>query len=388
MLKLLMWLVGYVSFTARGGFTERFLNLCKIHNINLRNVQDNVSEIKAVALKTEFEKIDIPAQNSGMTIADVKEKGLPFLIKKYKYRAGVLAGVVFAGVFIWFMSGFIWDVEIENDTGFMPEGFETAVYDEGVKVGARKSKIDILTVQENLKDKFADISWVSLNIFGSKAQIEYTPIKKNEPLDDAVTPTNIVASKKGKIVLVEGYRGQNEVKEGDYVEKGDLLISGINVNADLTETLVHAQGKVFALTNTNKVFKQKIKNEVYLTSDNKRKFTLKLFGISIPLSVKSDDEYFNESVIYLKGNNTELPVGISRKDSLNFENATIELTEEQAELLLLKRCITYKRNHFLNVEKEKNEYEISNKLSEIELKFSISCVENIAEERRVFIEEN
>ena len=82
MIKLLRLLCGYVIFEASGGFCERFLNLCKINNLNLWNIKNDGVKVVAFTTASEFASIKKPAQNAGMKINVVKECGLPFFIKR------------------------------------------------------------------------------------------------------------------------------------------------------------------------------------------------------------------------------------------------------------------------------------------------------------------
>ena len=57
MVRLLQWLLGYVYFTAEGGFAERFLNLCKLRGINLRNIKNDGIKVNACTSLKEFERL-------------------------------------------------------------------------------------------------------------------------------------------------------------------------------------------------------------------------------------------------------------------------------------------------------------------------------------------
>ncbi len=388
MIRLLRWFLGYVYFEAVGGFSERFLNLCKIRGIPLWNVSNNGVKVKAVTSIEGFQKLNIPCENSGMVLENIKEKGLKSLVNQHKSRFGLVLGLVFAVLFISFVSGFIWNVEIIEKEGVKLDNFTEILAEEGVKIGARKSKIDVLQVQESILNKCPQLSWISINIFGSKAQIEYTPIKKNVPQDDAKTPKNLVATKKGKIVLVEGYRGKNEVKEGDYVDKGDLLISGVTVNGDLSESFVHASGKIFALTENKERITYPLKSKLTLVNERKSIYEINIFGFGIPFSRRENGEYMSKNQINLQGNGTVLPFGINRYDNLSFSEKEVELKSPQARLLLLEKCVEYKREQYADVEFEKISYGFFGNNSEAGVDFLVECLENIACEGDVFVEEN
>lgn len=386
MIELLRLFKGYIIFVAEGGFAERFLNLCRVNGINLWKVENDGSDVKACTTIQEFKKLKGFAQNAGMDIKIVKNRGLPFVAKRHKWRAGVVVGLFMTFLFIWFMSGFVWSVEIVEE-GAKIENLETIVYDEGVKTGVRKSKIDILQVQENILEKIPELSWVSVNIFGSKARIEYTIAKKARPIEDKTIPKNIVAKKNGQIVLVEGYEGTNMVKEGAFVAKGSLLISGVVINGDMTEEVIRAKGKVFAITE-NEIIKNKSKRaDSQIVESSKVRYVIYLFGLEIPLGMK-DKWKMSRTDIFLVGNNTTLPVGFIREDFFSVNDKKITLNEKECSLLGLLECVEEKRKQFSLAEIEKTVSIVKQKGDQTEVKLYIKCKEDIGVEDNVFVDKN
>ena len=388
MIELLRLFKGYIIFIAEGGFAERFLNLCRINGINLWNVENDGTNVKACTTISEFMRLKTPAQNAGMDIKILENRGLPFVARRHKWRAGVLAGILMTCGFIWYMSGFIWNVEIVDEKGQKIENLPKVVYEEGVRTGIRKSQIDVLQVQENILEQFPELSWVSVNIFGSKAQVEYTIAKKATPAQDETTPKNIIAKKNGCIVLVEGYEGTNMVKEGENVAKGSLLISGVITNGDLTEEFVHAKGKVFAVTengvlkNNSKEFKSKV---IFST---KTRYVCYLFGLRIPLGISEKDIEMSETDIFLVGNNTVLPVGFIREDNIKLRDEEVTLNKKECELLALLECVQEKRQEFSAAEIEKTKCSVEENGNKISVKLYIKCKEDIGVEGDVFVEKN
>lgn len=376
MITLLRLLQGYVVFEAIGGFTERFLNLCKINNVNLWNVKNDGVKVIAFTSRAEFMRITVPAENSGMSINVLSQKGLPFFVRRHKWRCGAVAGVAFIVSSLLFVSSFIWDVELVSTDGVKIDGFTEKLDELGVRVGARKKNVDILAVQEELLDSFSQLSWVSVNIFGTKAQVEYTYAKPQLPMVDKNDYTNIVAKKDGRIVLVEGYSGTNIVKRGDFVTKGSLLISGVVKNADLSESIVHASGRVFAQTKTAVISNSLSLHNVETIQSSERDYFFNFFWFSIPLGRKADDGLSETTAMLLEGNDTVLPIGITRVDTVCSVKAAVELSERELLLFNLLECVEEKRAGFEDTEIEA----VSSRITEDGVVLEIECVENIAEE--------
>ncbi len=387
MIQILRLIKGYVEFCAEGGFPERFINLCNIKGINLWNVKNDGVKVVAFTTEQEFQELKIPAENSGMTLKIIKSRGLKTFAKRHKWRCGVASGIIFAFCFWIFMSGFIWEVEVLATDGVNVEDFTESLAGLGVKIGARKSKIDIIQVQNQLMNEYNELLWVSLNIFGGKAQVEMSEFIEQKDITDIKTPINIVASKKGEIVLVKGYKGVNAVKEGDNVTKGSLLISGVVKNFDGSEYFTHAKGEVFAKTKNDEKIICSYKDKVFTTAQNENRYYLYVFSLKIPLGLKTQGEFHTESKKLLKSGETILPFGIIREDNYTKFEKVIEYSPKQAMLFGLLEGVQTKRDKYNKSELKSVKYSFIEEEGKGEIKVKINCIEDIAEEREIMTEQ-
>ncbi|MBR2877062.1 MAG: sporulation protein YqfD, partial [Clostridia bacterium] len=282
-INLLRLILGFVEFEAKGGFSERFLNLCTINGITLWNVINDGVKVKACTDIKSYKRIRKSAHNSGMRVRITAKHGLPFFVKNNKARVGILIGAVLAVSFLAFSSCVIWDVEISGNDYVKSEALLESLEKNGVRVGALKGDIDTVSIAENLLEEYPEISWASINIFGTKAALEVKENTKKPDIINSDKPTNVVARKDGQILLVQGYRGTNAVKEGDVVVKGDLLISGITLMADGSEKLVHSFGKVYANTISRFDGEEALKKDVKLLKNAGVNYKIYLLGLEIPL---------------------------------------------------------------------------------------------------------
>ena len=285
------------------------------------------------------------------------------------------------------MSGFIWEIEILETQGVNVESFTESLADLGVKVGARKSKIDVVQVQNQLMNEYSELLWVSLNIFGGKVQVEMSEFIEQKEITDTKKPVNIVASKKGEIVLVKGYRGVNSVKEGDNVTKGTLLISGVVKNFDGTEYLTHAKGEVFAKTKNREKTICPYKSNLALSSLNDSRYYLYAFSLKIPLTMKIKGDMYSESQELLKSGKAVLPFGIIREDCIKKQESIIEFSITQSKLSALLDGVKKKRCAYNKSELESVDYEFADKGDYGEIKVKVSCIEDIAKESLIFTED-
>ena len=386
MIQILRLLKGYVEFCAEGGFPERFINLCNIRGINLWNVKNDGVKVVAFTTEREFEELKIPAENSGMTLKIVKSRGLKTFVERHKWRCGAALGILLAFCFWIFMSGYIWEIEILETSSINVEDFTESLADLGVKIGARKSKIDIIQVQNQLMNEYSELLWGSLNIFGGKVQVETSGFIEQKEITDIKTPVNIVAKKKGEIVLVKGYNGVNAVKEGDNVTKGMLLISGVVKNFDGSEHFTHARGEVFAKTRNKERIDCSYKNTVLTTVQKESRYYIYVFSLKIPLGFKTNGEFLTENNKLLKSGETILPFGVIREDDFMKITKNIEYSPEETRLLGLLEGVKIKRERYNKTELQKVEYNFVDNKNSGEINIKINCIEDIATEIKILTE--
>ncbi|MBE6747987.1 MAG: hypothetical protein E7557_02025 [Ruminococcaceae bacterium] len=386
-INFLRLLLGFVEFEAKGGFPERFLNLCTINGITLWRVQNDGVKVKACTSIKAYKSIRKSARKSGMRVKIIKKRGFPFFIKNNKARVGVVVGLSLVVLFLFTSSCMLWNIEVTGNEKLKSEVLLESLYNNGVRVGVFKSKIDTIAVEGELLKEYSDLAWASINIFGTKAVLEVKENSEKPQIVDEKTPANIVAKKDGQIVLVEGHKGTNAVKEGDVVVRGDLLISGVLLNSDGSEKTVHATGKVFAKTITNLYAESIMVNSAKILNSTENKYYLYALGGEIPLFFKCKGEKLYNGEKLLESNSTKLPFGVRWECLGEFNETEIKLTENQMTLLALFESVKQKRENFSSsCEILKVDYQKQVDENKVTVKCKISAKENIAEEKEIFVE--
>lgn len=382
LVKLLRRLLGYVEFYAEGGFAERFVNLCTLEGINLTDVKNDGVKVYACTDFNGYKRIKKCARGSGMHVKIIKKHGIYIFLRSQKARIGAVFGAFAAVMLILFFSGGVWSVNIEGASDVKLQSLTKSLDDLGVFVGARKRKIDTEKVAKSLLNNNPELSWASLNMYGTRVVLEVREVTASPETKDLNVPVNIVASKRGRVVLINGHRGTNRVKEGDYVEKGDILISGITVNRDLSENIVRASGSVVCETENKKEVLCPYKSEALLCKKEKTAYKLGFFGVEIPLFFKIPGECgIGIGKVSLRGGGEALPIYILWESRADFSETSIELTKEEAFLAALAECVEAKRELLEGCEVKSLEMTKNINSSGVAVSFEADCVEDIAEEQ-------
>lgn len=378
-LKFLRLFFGYVMFTASGGFPERFLNLCRRNKITLWDLKCDNSIITACTDCGAYRRIRSSARKSGMRVRIKKKCGLPFFLARHSRRAGVLIGAFVCVALISVLSTRIWSIDVTGNVRVPSEEITAAFEKLGVRKGAAGGRIDIGSVEIAALRELPELSWLNINIEGSAARIEVRERVVTPDIDADSTPADIVAARDGQIVLLRPFNGTQEQKVGNPVLKGDLLISGIEENKDLTVSFCRASGYVVARTSRSVAAAQNTKLSVQREIKRRTTYVVNFLFFSIPLGSAGDSAYSEKSDLFING--VTLPMGIIKRTEKVLEPCEITLNEEKARLLAVTRFFDKCTVDFRYMKVESESIKTEKSADSLTVSGSFVCLENIGEER-------
>ena len=333
-ISIIRYILGYINFRAFGGFSDRFLNICTRDGIPLWNIKNVKGNISASTTINGYLSIRNAVRKSGMKVMVTERKGLIFFLKRNKIRAGLLFGVIVFASLIFILSQFVWSVSLVGNIDLQEDYLLSAFQKYGVKVGATISSIDDSDIAERVVSEVPELSWAAINRKGNVVVIEVrekTPAP--EKYDNSV-PTNLIADENGLILSIDVLSGNEEIKPGSAVTKGDLLISGVITFADGREKLVHGDGFVKALVTRKEKFNGNDFSVHNLTEEKTRK-KLFFFGIEIPLGASVGDEFYCKHKSFIESEKILLPLGIITEYSAEFSEDKIPLNNDMNDMLAL-----------------------------------------------------
>lgn len=381
LLKLFRSVSGYVEFFAKGGFGERFINLCSLHDIPLWNVKANSSGFTARTTPQGYKNILICARKSGVKTSMTRKVGLPFLIHRYRRRWGLAVGAVFLVLCLSFLSSRIWLIEITGNSAVTDEQITEAIREAGLFVGSRKSTLNPPQISLYASGKIEKLSWISVNISGSCAKIEVREGFDSPKIRDSTGNYNLVASRDAQLVILETYDGFAQAKVFNPVLKGDVLISGAYQNKDESAGFTHAYGYAVGRTEDKLKFICRADEKVYKKNLVRRVKTLYFMGLELPLgkAPKEYDACFSLKKYFSLGKKN-MPVGVFYSDYSKEKSDNHFLSQRQTKLIactrFLKSAVEYSKTH--QTISSSFSLESDNRRSEITAHFS--GYENIGEE--------
>ncbi len=229
MFRFLLYMRGYYSILVSGYGAERFINLCKIKNIYLWDLQMKQHEYSMNISKTDYRELTTIIEKTGVKVDIQRKYGLPFLfIGKYN-RILYIIFLVVAISLIFLSNIFVWKIEFEGNYTLSKEQLSDFLDDYNVKVGTLKKEIDYKVLEENLRKQYPFIKWCSIAVSGNTlvVKIEENSLYKqdNDSVPDFIY-SDIIASSDGIITSLMVKNGLALVKIGDTVTKGQILVTG------------------------------------------------------------------------------------------------------------------------------------------------------------------
>lgn len=371
---ILHFIFGCVYFTASGGFAERFINLCTSMGIQLWGIRKKPFGLTACTTVDGYRKIKKAARMSGMRVRIKKKSGLPFICNKYESHTGLFVGLVAVLLALSIMSNHIWIVNVHGNSTVDDEKIAEVFSEAGLKIGVRKNKFDASDINSDAVLSIGELSWASINIDGSVAEIEVREALHRPRVEKSGGTSNIVARKDGQIEIIEPYKGSAAIKNGQTVMQGGLLVSGVTQVKSGMSVFTDADG--YAVARTTIGVEVPIKNSVtVLKPKTKRVYSLYFLGreISVARSKEADVVYRHKSWLYIHG--VKMPFGIYYTDYTNFKEENQTLQKDRAELAAFNEYALKSYHETLHAQKISQKTEVENGTVVGEY----SCFENIVQ---------
>ena len=283
---ILSYFIGYLRASVEGYYIERFINICKNEKIAIWNLKRN----KDITLKfnvsiKEFREVCKIAKKTKCKIKIENKKGFPFLLYKYKKRKIFVFLLIILVVAIVLSSSFVWNVEIKVEDNQSLENIAQDIENAGLKTGELKSKIDTKEIINKIRLQRSDVAWMGIELKGTNAIVKLVRADEKPNIIDEEEYCNIVSDKVGVITKINAQTGTANVKVGDTINVGDVLINGWMEGKYTGIRYVHAKGEIEA-----KVWHTKYKRILYNTTERvetgktQNKYSIKINNFKINLN--------------------------------------------------------------------------------------------------------
>lgn len=349
--NLIRYFSGYITFNIQNGSCEKFINLVAKNNINLWCFEKTDVGFIATAKAYNYNDIINIAKNSNVDIHIIEKSGFLFKIKKYRYRFGILSGIIIFFGFIILSQLFVWDISVIGNS----KTPSSIILSELNEIGVSKLKyipsLDLRIKKEEALLKLPSLSWLTINRYGCKLVVEVSE-NNTPPIISNKTPTNIVAAKTGQIRYMEVYNGKKVALLNHTVSKGDILVTGHYKDKDDIDVFTHADAKIIAEVQFDKTLYIDVNQlSKEYTGKVKNRYSLDIFSLKLPLyiatNIKGSYDLTTEYIpLMLFGQ--ELPIGISKSSYSFYDKKDTHISNQEAKRIINKVFYEYEMTELNN----------------------------------------
>lgn len=370
--SMIRYVHGCVKIRVEGFSPERFLNLCRHHQIYIWGLAPRGNAYEMYMSLRGFKKLRPIVRKTHTRVVLVKRIGLPFFLYRYRKRKLFFISFLLCMGLLYLYSSFIWDVHFEGNEKWTNETLLAFLETKKIFPHMPKKKVDCTQIVKDIRKQYDDIVWVSASIDGSRLRIQ---IKENEdtfqegrPLEDKQgdeqsegeikaqeesKPCDLVAEKDGVITSIITRAGIPKVHVGDTVSKGDILVSGrVEVVNDAGEIIGYQYQKSDAdiLADTqmsyedtmDTTYRQKIYNK-----SQRRLYYVKIGSCIISVGIMKHNykewELHTEEHQLKLGENFHLPISYGKKAVKSYTSREKKYTKKELQMKLSNNFAGFKR---------------------------------------------
>ena len=227
--RVLHYLQGYLRIRITGQTVERFINACSYKGIKLWNLASHESFYEMNITIKDFKRLKPVIRKTRTKVMIVERTGFPFFLNQYRRRHLFVFGFFICMILIYLCSNYIWYIEIKGNQMYSTENIEKYLESIDTNRGMRVTDVNCNEISSKIRKNFDDIIWVSASIDGSKLIVhvkENDDSKEISAITETKVPYDIISEDTYIITHLVTRKGIPNIKTGDTVRAGDLLVSG------------------------------------------------------------------------------------------------------------------------------------------------------------------
>lgn len=245
------WLCGGAEVTVTGIQPVTFLNHCTAHSIPFEQTEpvDECTLRLWIPNRLTAEATAV-ASRCGCTLVVHRSTGGQPNLRRLRRRLGLVLGGIGMLLLLFVSSLFIWDIQVVDNDSALSEREILRVLEEeaGVGLGSFWPGLSSDMIRAAALPELPELCWLAVNVHGSRAQVVVrAAVDIPEQLEEDAA-VQITAERSGVIESIHVQEGEAQVKPGDAVLAGDVLVSGLRSGGFEGPRIVRAQAEVVGRT--------------------------------------------------------------------------------------------------------------------------------------------
>lgn len=224
---------------------DTFIMMLVRLGISFRQIKRTKDYLMIEVLEEDYNKL--LKINTTYNIEIIKRKGLAYFIHFFKFRKLFIIVTLLGFLFFNLLTNLVFSVRVVETDNDLRELILNDLKELGIKKYSFKvSYKEKEKIEEKLLNKERDLlEWIEIEEKGVSYEVKLIKRVKDD-IEKKTEPRNIIASKSGLVTRIEAETGEVVTKKNAYVNKGDVLISGLIKNNGNIVSKTRATGKVYA----------------------------------------------------------------------------------------------------------------------------------------------
>lgn len=276
------WKPGFYLCQAEGD-TAAFLNACAELHIPVERMSAGNGSGRCYIPAYLWDEASEVAARKGVVLTKLKRDKTTSTLSRYRRRVGLIVWPVTAVGVLLFSQCFAWKIEVTGLESLSPELIQSVAAEAGLTLGRFLPTLDTGEVADHIREEIPGVAICAVNKVGARVEINIHEIHSS-PTILPTDPCDIIAAETGRILYMEVYAGQERVKVGETVGKGQQIVTGVTESDDGKTRFVHASAAVIAEAKFSHTFTLTLsQSERVYTGEQEKRYAVELFGRRIPL---------------------------------------------------------------------------------------------------------
>ena len=239
---------GYVILQIEGVYPERLVSLLEAQAVPLWDIhRPRPGALVCTLPARDFPRLRSLNRRCRCRVHILKKGGWRFRLRRLWHRRVLVLGMAVLLLVTHWASRRVWFVEVQGCERMDEAVLLEALREQGICQGRNLKKLPLSDLADFVAARYEELAFVELHVDGVFLRIRAREaLAEGERLDQNV-PCDLVSTREGVVTKVSAYGGRAQVKAGDKVKKGQLLIAGRVTARDGSMTYTtHAYGEVLA----------------------------------------------------------------------------------------------------------------------------------------------
>lgn len=215
---------GWYDFRAEGLSLERLLNQCVENGVHLKRVKKTSARaLEGCVAAADLQRLQALAEARGWRLTVLDMRGPVRLSQLVKRRALLIAGVLVFLALTYSAVQCVWFIDIRGAGPYTGE-VQRILASHDVHAGRFLFRVDTDAIRQDMERELTGLAFVGVSTQGVTVTVNCVQARLAKTA--AAVPGDLVAAGDGVIDTISVVKGTAQVKVGDVVRRGQVLVRG------------------------------------------------------------------------------------------------------------------------------------------------------------------